>query len=153
MGQKQSCYKVQQPEQIAPSSHLYTLYFICTTLPVFKKDNPIDKILYAEDWCTQELVWRNYIQNAFREIEEQQLHTPNASKKLKISRMRVFTRVQGNVIMGSVRWISKDVDIVMLNETIKIDNLDLFEKGLYFVEPFWTTSIAPYLITKAAVTG
>jgi hypothetical protein len=54
--------------------------------------------------------------------------------------------------MGSVKWISKDIDVKLLDDKIKVNNDEnLFEKGLYFVEPFWTTCIIPHLVVKDAL--
>jgi hypothetical protein len=147
MGQTSSCYKTSQAEQsgsVAPSSALYTLYFVCSTDHYLNEAAPIQKILYSENWCSSEWLWNTYILNALREIEQEQLSLVENSKKIKISRLRVITRVHGDIVMGTVKWISRDVDIKILDDKIKVNS----EKGLYFVEPFWTTYIVPHLVIK-----
>jgi len=153
MGQKQSCYRlelVKQIEDFSQPSFLYIMYFVCASLPTHERIDPIAKILYAENWCLNEGLWRNYIQNAFAEVESYIACSPSP-KKTKISRFKVHTRIHGDLIVGNVRWVSTNSDIDRLNDKIKSTEATFFEKGIHFIEPFWTTSIVPHLITKTAI--
>ena len=152
MGQTASCYmtpQVEHPDSVAPSSALYTLYFVCSTAHYCNHAPPIEKILYSENWCSSEWLWKTYILNALREIEQEQLSPITSAKRVKISRLKVITRVHGDLIMGTVKWISRDMNVKILDDKIKVNNEEgLFEKGLYFIEPFWTTCIIPHLVVK-----
>ena len=151
MGQKQS-YQVAntaEQEQPAPSSlMLYTLHFVCSTMPINESEKPIDRILYAENWCLNESLWKTYITNAIKDIEIEQTGSSSPGKRTKLTRLRIYTKIHGEVVFGSVKWISNDVDIDMLDKRLKADNENMFEKGLYFIEAFWTTAIYPHMITK-----
>jgi len=144
MGSTQSCSKgesTQPQELVNPVSSLYNLHFMCATLPVIESEKPIEKILYAEEWCLNESVWRTYIQNAFREIDP--------SKRARVNRLRIFTKVHGDIIIGNVKWVSSDIDIDALNENIRTNDENMFEKGLYFIEPYWSTCIVPHYVSKS----
>jgi hypothetical protein len=119
------------------------------SVPVNENENSLNKVLYAEAWCLNESLWRTYINNAFKEIEIEDPGSSSVGRKTRMSRLKVSTQIHGENILGTVKWIASDVDIDSLDRAIKVNNDNMFEKGLYFMEPFWTTAIFPHLITKA----
>jgi hypothetical protein len=152
MGMTPSCFSkgvdtpVQKEEDpLPPSPMMYTLYFVSASIPVDTKYTAIDKIMYAESWCLSESLWRSYIQNALREVES------DPTKKVSISRLKIDTKVYGNNVVGKIKWIYKDIDIGPLNALIKTSDENLFEKGIYFIEPFWSTLIIPRSVKKCPV--
>jgi len=150
MGATQSCASpppVEKEEISAIPSVAYNLSFVCSTLPTFGEKTPIESILYAENWCSSEFLWKTYLNNAFKELYAEK----NEAKSTRISRLKIYTRVNGDLIIGNVKWISKDVDIHLLNQKIKIEDENFFERGMYFIEAFWTTTIIPYNVSKAPI--
>ena len=146
MGIRYSCNKkqvIEQPEPLLSASMLFNLHFISVVVPVGENVDPIEKIIHAEDWCLNESIWKTYILNALKEM------IPN--RKARIHRLKIHTRVNGDIILGNVKWVSNDMNISLFNERIKTNHEEFFEKGIYFIEPYWSTCIVPHLITKTRI--
>ena len=154
MGLTQSCYKEDTVEkhvtEIAPSI-LYTLHFICSSKPINKYEKSLEKVLYTEQWCQNESIWKTYINNALKEIEVEQGADRNPVKRATVNRLKIYTKVHGNIVIGNVKWYSSDVDVSVLNNKIHENDENFYEKGMYFIEPFWTTCIIPRYVVKSQI--
>ena len=153
MGLTQSCKKV--PTNLPESPVLptlkayYTLPFSCHTVPADKTHTPSEQVFYAERWCSNPILWRALIENAMSEIVYKSAHPSMNYSRVKINGLQIHTSINGDSIIGDIQWACRDINIDLLNDILEVKNNDeLYEKGIHFAEPFWTTSIICTQITK-----
>jgi len=136
------------PVTLAPKVY-YTLPFSCHTVPADKTHTPSEHIFYAERWCSNPILWRALIENAMSEVVYRSLYPSANYPRVKINGLQIHTSINGDTISGSIKWGCRDINIDMLNDILEVKNNDeLYEKGIHFAEPFWTTSIIAEKITK-----